>query len=71
MFCYSTRKIYKEIKYIINMPKLIPFEKISDTKFEFDGEMKVTGYDARIQTPYRLGKQIAHKKIKVTIEVLE
>lgn len=53
------------------MPKLIPFEKISNTRFEFIGEMKVTGYDARIQTPYRLGSQIKNKKIKVTIEVIE
>lgn len=53
------------------MPKLIPFEKISETKFIFVGEMKVTGYDARIQTPYRLGSQIKGKKIKVTIEVLD
>lgn len=53
------------------MPKLIPFTKISDKKFEFIGEMKVTGYDARVQVPARLGKQIPGKKIKVTIEVLE
>ena len=54
------------------MPKIIPFKKISETKFIFIGEVKINGYDCRVQTPVRLGKQIPKgKKVKVTIEVIE
>lgn len=53
------------------MPRVIPFKKISDTLFTFEGIVKVTGYDCRIQTPKRLGDQIKNKKVKVTVEVIE
>ena len=53
------------------MPKVIPFEKINDNHYTFEGEVKLTGYDCRIQVPARLGREIPNKKVKVTIEVLE
>jgi len=53
------------------MPKLTPYNKISENKFEFEQKVAIVGYDARIHTPKRLADQIKGKRLKVTIEVID
>ncbi|MCA9459447.1 MAG: hypothetical protein KC550_02765 [Nanoarchaeota archaeon] len=52
------------------MPKEIPFKKISETKFTYDSEVKISGYDCKVQVPAKLGYTLKNKKIKITIEVI-
>lgn len=53
------------------MPKVLPFKEISEKEFELKTEVKISGYDCKIQVPARLAKKIKSKKIKVIIEVIE
>lgn len=52
------------------MPKIIPFEKISENKYQLRSEVKISGYDCKIQIPAKLAKKIKGKKIEVTIKVI-
>jgi len=53
------------------MPKVLPFEELAENKFQLDTQIKISGYDCKIQVPAKLGKKIKDKRLKVTIEVIE
>jgi len=55
------------------MPINIPYEQINDNTYVLnDRELKICGYDCRVQVPKKLGDKLgANRKIKLTIEVLD
>lgn len=53
------------------MPINLTYQELSKNKFQLETEVKISGYNCKIQVPAKLAKQIKNKKIKVIIEVID